>query len=167
MTKLINFYGAPSSGKSTAASDLYSQLKKTGKDVELVTECAKDWVWDDRKIQRFYQIKIVSEQIYREARLFDKVDYIITDSPAPLGCFYEEYYFKDKMIRPMMLEYIKQRDNVIESMHYFTKFDPNRSSEKGRFQTKQESIYIDSVLPKWLEDFNIFVEDYNNQLIPL
>ena len=49
-TKVINLFGNPGSGKSTVAAYLFSELKSRGLEVELVTETAKDLVWDeDRK----------------------------------------------------------------------------------------------------------------------
>jgi len=164
MAQLINFYGAPSSGKSTLAAELFAKMKRAGKDVELVSEHAKDWVWDKRKIEKFFQIKIVSEQIYRESRLFNQVEYIITDSPAPLGCYYEEFYFGQQIIRPMMYEYLKARNKEVVCHDYFAKYDINKSTEKGRFQNTSESIDIDSALPLWLEDFDIYVVGWTDKL---
>jgi len=165
MAQLINFYGAPSSGKSTIAAELFCKMKKAGKDVELVSEHAKDWVWDKRKIEKFFQIKIVSEQIYRESRLFDQVEYIITDSPAIFGCFYEEYYFKQEIIRPMMKLYLEERNKHVRCHDYFLKYIPEKATEKGRFQSKQESIEIDQMLPAWLKVFGINTIEWNENLI--
>ena len=51
-TLVVNLFGAPGSGKSTGAAWVYSNLKLAlpeDKDisVELVTEFAKDLVWDN------------------------------------------------------------------------------------------------------------------------
>ena len=43
---LINLFGAPGAGKSTGAAYIFSQLKMRGVNVELVTEFAKDKVWE-------------------------------------------------------------------------------------------------------------------------
>ena len=45
---VINLWGAPSSGKSTGASYLFSELKLKGYNVELVTEFAKDLTWEEK-----------------------------------------------------------------------------------------------------------------------
>ena len=46
-TKIINIFGNPGSGKSTIAAYLFTALKSRNIEVELVTETAKDLVWDE------------------------------------------------------------------------------------------------------------------------
>jgi len=48
MTKYINIFGGPGAGKSTTAALLFAEMKSGGFKVELVTEVAKDFVWEDR-----------------------------------------------------------------------------------------------------------------------
>ena len=43
---LVNLFGAPGAGKSTGAAYIFSQLKMNGINAELVTEFAKDKVWE-------------------------------------------------------------------------------------------------------------------------
>ena len=43
----ICLYASPSSGKSTMAANVFSKLKMLGINCELVTEFAKDLVWDN------------------------------------------------------------------------------------------------------------------------
>lgn len=46
---IINLFGAPGAGKSTGAAYVFSQLKAAGVNAELVTEFAKDKVWEGTK----------------------------------------------------------------------------------------------------------------------
>ena len=46
---IINLFGAPGAGKSTGAAYVFSQLKAAGVNAELVTEFAKDKVWERNK----------------------------------------------------------------------------------------------------------------------
>ena len=46
---IINLFGAPGAGKSTGAAYVFSQLKAAGVNAELVTEFAKDKVWEANK----------------------------------------------------------------------------------------------------------------------
>lgn len=46
MTIFINFLGEPSAGKSTIAAGLYFLMKKRRYSVEIVTEYAKDLIYD-------------------------------------------------------------------------------------------------------------------------
>lgn len=44
---IINLFGAPGAGKSTGAAYIFSKLKMLGVNAELVTEFAKDKVWEN------------------------------------------------------------------------------------------------------------------------
>ena len=46
-TLIVNFFGPPGSGKSTAAAYVFSKLKMAGVNAEIVTEYAKDKVWEE------------------------------------------------------------------------------------------------------------------------
>ena len=87
---VINLWGAPGSGKSTTAAGLFFLMKINKFKVELVTEYAKDLVWDRRDSMFGNQLSIFSEQNWRLHRLRDHgVDYVITDSPLFLPVFYK------------------------------------------------------------------------------
>lgn len=86
MTRIINLFAGPGAGKSTTAAEVFSLMKKDGRSVELVTEYAKDLVWDGAFMGN--QIAILGEQDKRLYRLLNKVDYVITDSPLLLGALY-------------------------------------------------------------------------------
>lgn len=46
---VVNLFGAPGAGKSTGAAYIFSKLKMAGINAELVTEFAKDKVWEESK----------------------------------------------------------------------------------------------------------------------
>lgn len=46
---VVNLFGTPGSGKSTGAAYIFSQLKMAGINAELVTEFAKDKVWENNE----------------------------------------------------------------------------------------------------------------------
>lgn len=91
--KVINIYGGPGSGKSTTAAGLFNLMKGMEYRVELVTEFAKDLTYrkDDSTLHN--QLAILGEQDRRIRSLVGQVDWVITDSPLPLGLAYmsEEY----------------------------------------------------------------------------
>lgn len=84
--KVINLFGGPGTGKSTTAAGLFFLMKRDNMNCELVTEFAKELVWDDHKVDD--QISIFAEQYHRLHRLKDKVEYAITDSPLFLSTVY-------------------------------------------------------------------------------
>ena len=90
---VINLFGVPSAGKSSGAAYIFSKLKMAGINVELVTEVAKDEVWN-KSIEPFNcQEYLFGKQSYRLSRLKNKVDVIITDSPLPLTILYNNIHY--------------------------------------------------------------------------
>ena len=87
--QVINLFGGPGAGKSTTAAGLFYEMKKRRIEVELVTEYAKDMVWEGRHNILEDQIYIFAKQQRRISRLRDhRIDWVITDSPIALGLVY-------------------------------------------------------------------------------
>ena len=87
---LVNLFGEPGAGKSTGAAYIFSQLKMHGVNAELVTEYAKDKVWEENIAVFKNQAYIFGKQFFKISRCEDKVDVIVTDSPLPLSIIYNE-----------------------------------------------------------------------------
>lgn len=83
--KVINLFGGPGTGKSTGAAYIFSHLKMEGINCELVTEYAKDLVWQGSHHLLSDQNRLFSEQYHRLDRLKGKVEIAITDSPLLLS----------------------------------------------------------------------------------
>lgn len=93
--EIVNLLGGPGVGKSTTAAGLFFEMKRLGLSVELVTEYAKDLVWEGRQNLLFEdQLYVFAKQNRRMQRLAGKVDWIITDAPLILANIYvrEPYY---------------------------------------------------------------------------
>lgn len=80
-TIVINLFGGPGSGKSTGAAYIFSKLKMLGYNCELVSEFVKDKIWEENKTVFDNQLYILGKQSFKMARVYDKVDIIITDAP--------------------------------------------------------------------------------------
>lgn len=100
-TKIINIFGNPGSGKSTIAAYLFAEMKARGLEVELVTETAKDLVWDNDYTRLENQILVFGTQLHRLNTLCDKVDYAITDSPLLMQI---GYYWQRNLPAPSQFE---------------------------------------------------------------
>lgn len=113
-TKVINLFGNPGSGKSTVAAYLFSELKSRGLEVELVTETAKDLVWDEDRKRLSNQMYVFSTQLHRVDRLIGKVQYIITDSPLLLqiGYYKERNLPASKSFKKLCIAYNKRYNNI-------------------------------------------------------
>ena len=94
--KMINLFGPPSSGKSTTAAGLFYLMKIKGYSVELITEYAKQMVWErQHKAQFENQVSIAAKQHDKQLNLVGHgIEYAITDSPLLLTLLYQpkEYY---------------------------------------------------------------------------
>lgn len=131
---LINLYGAPGAGKSTGAAYIFSQLKMAGVNVELVTEFAKDKVWEESKEVFNNQVYIFGKQYFKISRCMNKVDVVVTDSPLLLSCIYNT----DPILGEEFNTLVKKVANSFNSRNYFI-HRVKDYNPKGRFQSAEES----------------------------
>lgn len=140
MTKLkvVNIFGGPGTGKSTTAAFLFHELKCAGKNVELVTEYAKDMVWEGRSNVLTDQLYMAAKQNRRLGRLVNSgLDLAITDSPLILGALYApEGYFPS--FEPFLVEVFNSYDNYNIYLQRQVTYNP-----LGRNQTLEEAVEID------------------------
>ena len=173
MTKIINLFGGPGSGKSTTASGLFHYFKtKTNISTELVTEYAKDIVYEGTDRLLGNQLHVFSEQFRRQWRLIDKVEFVITDSPILLSSVYFELYFNKReqaifspKYKNKSIEFFDCTFKEFENINFFInrskKFDP-----KGRVQNEEESRALDDIIKNKLIENNISfkVINYENSV---
>jgi nicotinamide riboside kinase len=155
MTKILNFYGGPGTGKSTTAALAYAKLKQAGVNCELVREYVKEWAWEKRPISTYDQIYVLGKQIRRESMLYGKTDVIVTDSPAMLGIYYSGRYCPPLVcdaVRAATLAFYKQAElDGHEHIHVFlTRTKPYKS--EGRYQTEEQAREIDGHLELLLKE---------------
>jgi len=151
---VINFYGGPGSGKSTAAAGLFYQMKIAGYNVELTNEFAKECVWEGNIPMLQDQLWVLGHQHRKILRLSDKVDYIITDSPVLLSPIYRERYGEplySDLIDQMALECYKLYNHNINFM--LTR--PEGFDQQGRAQDIDECILIDEAIMEQFDRLNI------------
>lgn len=133
---LVNLYGAPGSGKSTGASYIFSKLKMKGINAELITEFAKDKVWEESIKPLQNQIYVFGQQYFRTSRLDGKVDVAITDSPLLLSIIYNQNKEQfgnefDSLVFKVALSYKDRMDYLIK------RTKPYKVS--GRLESEKES----------------------------
>ena len=91
-TVVVNAFGGPGSGKTTACFYVACELKKKGYVVEYVPEYSKELVWDENwdLLDGSYehQKQILAEQKRRIDRLVGKVDFVVTDAPILFNIIY-------------------------------------------------------------------------------
>lgn len=160
MTTIINFFGAPNSGKSVQASKTFVDFKNLGLQCELVTEYIKQWAWQNRPIGPYDQLYVVVNQMHRETILLNKVEYIITDSPVILGVFYDEFYNNGyQLARPSILQYLKLLEyNNVKSINYWLEYQGGYEPQGGRYHNQEDSKKINEKMKKWFSDFGVCFE---------
>ena len=133
-TIVCNLFGPPGCGKSTLSAYVFAKLKMLGINCELVTEFAKDKVWEKNNEALDNQIYIFAKQYYRIARCAGKVDVIITDSPIALSPFYNKDIDIDQPLKDLVFAISKKYDNMNYFLRRVKKYNPI-----GRLQTESES----------------------------
>ena len=150
--KVVNLFGGPGVGKSTLACDLFSFMKKRGDNVELVTEYAKDMVYEGRDNILNDQLYILAKQNRRLARLAESgVEWAVTDGPLPLGLVYgaAESFPLVQMIMECYSKY--DNFNFFLERSKFVDYQP-----EGRVQqTVEEALVKDLEIWNTLEAFQI------------
>ena len=150
MTKYINLFGGPGTGKSTTAAALFVEMKKAGYKVELVTEVAKDFVWEDRTTTLSIQPYITIKQFRNLVRLKGKVDYVITYAPIILGCVYADLYASHlpASYKQFIIDLHKQELDPSVNIMLRRAFDYDAT---GRYQTEKQAQEIDLAIAEVLQ----------------
>lgn len=158
-TKIINLFGGPGIGKSTTAAKIYNELQMAGYECDLPYEFPKQVAWEDNRSQITDQLFIFAGQHRNIVRSYGKVDYIILDSPVLLSLVYKNLYnegFPSMLygnnFDSMALDVFNGYDNINFNIER-TMF--SEYIREGRFQTYDESIKVDNMVTKVLEDNNI------------
>lgn len=149
-TTLVNLIGAPGAGKSILGYDLTSKLRKDYVSAELVTEAAKDHVYEGKTADQMDQLEIFAEQYKRVKRLNGKVDLIITDSPLFLSAYYAIKGNYHKSFIQYAIDVANEFDNVNFFVHRNHKYD-----ERGRHQNEEQSNTVHEELKQLMKDYSI------------
>ena len=154
MPIVVNMFASPGSGKSTLAAYTFAKLKMLGVNCELVTEFAKDKVWEESFKVLDDQIYLFGKQYHRVYRLNNKVEVIITDSPFPLNVWYSK-----GMHGKIYEDFVFQCLNEFEHIDYFINRG-NYYNENGRQQNLEEAVAIDNGIKELLNKHSIKYMEY-------
>ena len=107
---IINFFGGPGAGKSTLATAVFAWMKTLGLNCEYVPEYAKElsYAGDMKTVSNQFFVSAMQHQ--RVYNIYDKVDYIVTDSPLISGIVYDEKGLYN--LPPLLAEIFHGWENV-------------------------------------------------------
>lgn len=140
---VINLYGGPGLGKSTAATGVFSLLKLHSVSCEYVSEFAKDLVWEERHETLKNQYYVWAKQYHRIWRLRNKVDVVITDSPLLLSLVYGSVI--DSFAQTIIETY-----NDFNNLNYVLQRS-KKYNTRGRNETEEEARVIDKRVTEMLK----------------
>lgn len=158
---VINGYGGPGAGKSTACLEITAALKKEGYNAEYVQEYAKELVYEkDMEMldgSPEHQYEILKEQTRRMDRLYDQVDFIVTDSPVMLNIIY------NKQLTPEYESLVNELQGEYINCSFFMERDASNFEKEGRIHNLTESIEKDNEIKDMLQKNEIKYKTYNHE----
>lgn len=150
---VVNIFGEPSSGKSTAAMDITARLKRKGINAEYVSEFAKDKVYEQNSEVFKHQEYIFGKQSFKMGRVRDKVQVIVVDSPLILSIIYNQNEYLGEAFEQVVMDTFNSYNNknylLVRNHDY---------ELSGRLQNESEAYEVREKLISELNKLNIFYE---------
>lgn len=140
------------------AAALFADLKKRGFNAELVTEYAKDKVWEHNDTVFSNQVYILGKQSYRVSRVAGQVDVIITDSPILLSAIYNPDPEIQNELEALTVKMFNQYNNlniVLKRTFPYQK--------EGRMHSEEESSEIYQKIIECLNQNGIGYSVFDNK----
>lgn len=152
---VVNLFAGSGAGKSTISAGVFHTLKQLEVNCELVTEYAKDLVWDEAYKVLHDQLYIFAEQNHRLARLKYKVDVVITDSPIFLSLIYNKIYLNEgEEYSGHFEDFIKETFDRYDNLNYYLVRNKTYNPI-GRMQNEAQAKEIDKQVQKWLDVYEV------------
>jgi hypothetical protein len=149
---VVNFFAGPGAGKTTAAMDLVTRLKRTGASVEFCPEYAKNLVWESRWDEINQQILVFSGQLRNLLLLHSRCDVVVMESPLLLSLFYFRYE-TSVVGYPLFERLVWDVWRRFKNINMFLHRDHTREYlREGRVQTFEESLSLDLSIKSYLVD---------------
>jgi hypothetical protein len=155
MIRRINFYSGPCCGKSVMAANVFLELKKRNKNVELIQEYAKELAYDKINIKPYDQLTIFAEQVSREYRVLHSSEDIVcvSDSPIMLNIPYARKYGFNNW--KSLVEIAKSFELDYPSVNFYLTRRDCPYSTIGRYETKDEAELMDTLIYNFLREHNV------------
>lgn len=172
-TIVVNAFGGPGSGKTTASWEICSELKKAGILAEYVSEYAKELVYEMNSpaVEEAERAKklmdgtmesqsiLFAEQKHRIDRVMGQVAVVVTDSPILLSAVYcnnKTQEFEDDIIRQFM---------NYDSFNFLMQRGNEGFEKEGRIHDENESKQKDNEIENILNKYGIPYEEYTHETV--
>ena len=153
--------GAPGSRKTTIASSVHTELKKTGNNSIFVSEVATQYIAENSiPNEPIDQLVIFYKQLNDERMFIGKKDYIICDSSSLLNYFYFRQCYKKELNNKDIANINHMQKEILKSISqwsyiFYVPCNLNNLDDGIRYQNKEEIIKIDRWIKSYLELENI------------
>lgn len=114
--RVVTFNAGPGAGKSTIAAGVYKELWRQGVNCELVTEFAKDMVWEGSTAIFQNQPIVFCNQQHRQFMAAKKHEVVVTDVSLPLNLYYEK---QDNQRYEHYANFILENHNKYDNLDYY------------------------------------------------
>ena len=159
-TLVINLFGGPGCGKSTTMARLFADLKSQGMNVEMVSEFAKDLVYELRQETMKDELYIFAKQQHRIFRVNGKVDIIITDRPLLLTNIYVSLYLPNDEYSINLQKLVRSTFKTFNNINIvLDRTGIEYKGDEARLQSLKESEEIDEMTK---DELNVSNEEYYN-----
>jgi len=155
MTLVINFIGAPSSGKTTLCSLLFGHLKLKGVKVEYVPEFAKQLVWMQEFDLLNNQYYVTKKQYELLKCMVGQVDIVVTDSSLANGLYYNRYNVNNTSNVKKTEHHIIEWMSEFENMFIFVEKGNFPYEQVGRVENEEQAKHVEKELKNILDGYNI------------
>ena len=151
---IVNLFGGPSSGKSTLATKLFSELKiTTNLAVEYVHEYAKDLVYEQRhNILSKDQLYVFAKQnhMLKMIELSNEIDIIVVDSPILLSAVFGNL---NKSTSKKFNELVIEMFNSYNNINVFIERNDSFFQSYGRIENEINAAKkVDTEILKMLDE---------------
>jgi hypothetical protein len=154
---VVNFIGAPGSGKTVAAASVFSQLKKTHVPTALVSEFAYQMVIEANASALKNQLYVWANQQFRIFCGYQHSQITVTDSPILLGAIYNTNA-SEALMQVFFEEYHRYNNfNILVTLDHSRPY-----SMTGRIHSFTESISIENQIIDLMNNNDIPFVSYDD-----
>ena len=155
MSKIINLFAGPGTGKTSIAAGVLYELKKRHISCDAPYEFPKVLAWDDNQSAIKDQLYVLANQHRGIVQSFGKVEYIVMDSPILLSLIYKNYYngteYPSSLYTELFDKMVLDIHSQYENLNIVLKRGMGVFNKTERYQDLGQSIELDYMIMDTLD----------------